>query len=148
MVASFADQLAWPCEMVNCKANMLVEWIFTGTLKTFLIFKWDNVNTFQVLKWNAVNRKWHISTTPNTIQPKFFAHISNLYSSLIWSPWVALQRKIKTWTRGKKKVSLVLKVECSGGLRLENSTFSTKLNFFSSGSNFDFSLQGNSGWPY
>ena len=54
MVASFADQLAWPCEMVYVKANMLVEWIFTGTLKTFLIFKWDNVKTFQVLKGNVV----------------------------------------------------------------------------------------------
>ena len=32
----------------------------------------------------------------------------------------------------EKKFSLVLKVEFSGGLRLKNSTFSAKLNFFSS----------------
>ena len=47
-----------------------------------------------------VNRSWRITTTPNTT--KFFLSISNLYSNLIWSFWVASRRKIKIWMRGKK----------------------------------------------
>ena len=48
----------------------------------------------------------------------------------------------------EKKFSLLLKTPENVGLWPENSTFSTKLNFFSSDSNFDFSSRGNSKWPY
>ena len=75
-------------------------------------------------------------------QPKFFVHCS-----LIWSLWVASRRKIKIRTR-VKKFSLLLKVQFSQSLWHENSTFINKLNFVSSDSNFNFSSQGNSGWPY
>ena len=40
-----------------------------------------------------INRSWRISTTPNTT--KIFLSLSNLYSNLIWSFWVALRRKIR-----------------------------------------------------
>ena len=61
---------------------------------------------------------WHLTeggTYPQLpTQPKNFVHISNWYDSLIWSPWVALRRKIKIWTRGKKSsVYYILKVEFS-----------------------------------
>ena len=35
-------------------------------------------------------------------QPIFFFIFSNLYSNLIWSFWVASQRKIEIWMRGRK----------------------------------------------
>ena len=50
--------------------------------------------------------------------------------------WLA--KKNQNLNLRKKKFSLGLKVECSSRKAPENSTFSTKLNFFSSGSNFDF----------
>ena len=48
----------------------------------------------------------------------------------------------------EKKFRLLLKIEVCGRFCLENSTFSNKLNLFSSSSNFDFSSRGNSEWPY
>ena len=43
-------------------------------------------------------------------QPSFFLLFSNLYSNLIWSFWVASQRKIKIWIRGKKVQCITEKV--------------------------------------
>ena len=80
-------------------------------------------------------------------QQKIFWLFSNLYSNLIWSFWVASRRKIEIWIRGKR-FTLLLKREVGGYFWQENATFSNKLNFFSSSSNFDFFSQGNSKWPY
>ena len=67
------------------------------------------------------NRRWHISTTPNTA---------------------------KTFCTLKNQNLNPKKMEVCGLKTQQIFIFSTKPNLFSSGSNFNFSSPGNSGWPY
>ena len=55
-----------------------------------------------------------------------------------------LAKKNQNLNARKKKFSLLLKVSLSSQKRPQTSLFSNKLNFFSSNSNFDFFLRGNS----
>ena len=77
----------------------------------------------------------------------FFFNFHNLIffrKSLLYL-FIKLPREEKSkFECEEKKLSLLLKREVCGGFWLENATFSNKLNFFSSHSNFDFSSRGNS----
>ena len=49
------------------------------------------------------NRRWPIFTTLNTTKKNCtLFKLIQPYSNLLWSLWVTLQRKIKTWAWGKK----------------------------------------------
>ena len=85
------------------------------------------------------NRRWHVSTTPNT--SKTFCFCSpNCSNYLIWSSRHSeLPREEKSRLEPEeKKLSLLLKREIFYCLWHENSTLRNKLNFFFSGSNFNF----------
>ena len=70
------------------------------------VFTWQWVIIGMTL-FITINRRWHISTTPNTT--KNFWTLFKLISCLILSPWIAWRRKIGIWIWGKM-FSAVLKM--------------------------------------
>ena len=79
-------------------------------------------------------------------QPKFFYHFQTHTAIYYGHSELSCEEKSKFKFEGKK-FSLLLKREVCRRFCLENATFSNKLNFFSSNSNFDFSSRDNSEWP-
>ena len=102
----------------------------------------SNLPAYLSFKMYLFNRSWHIFTTPNTT--KIFLIIFKLIQQSNMVILSCLEKINQNLNARKKKFSLFLKREFRGHFSLENATFSNKLNFFSSHSNFDFSSQGNS----
>ena len=124
-----------------CNSNFLDQNIFS-CLKiialnfTILLSYCSSIKSFRI------NRRWHISTTPNTT--KIFCSLLKLIQlsnmvTLSCLPKEKLELE-------EKKFCLVLKMGVCGLKTQQISIFWTKQN---SGSNFEFfSLPDNSGWAY
>ena len=79
-------------------------------------------------------------------QPKFFDHFQT-YTAIYYGHSELSHEEKSKFEFEEKKFSLLLKREVCRRYCLENATFSNKLNFFSSNSNFDFSSWDNSKLP-
>ena len=96
-------------------------------------------------KIRTINRRWHISTTPNTTKKK---NVQVQTNTVVFygHPELSGEEKSK-FEFEEKKFSIVVKMEICWVFKPQTSIFSTILNFFSSNSNFDFSSPDNSVWP-
>ena len=78
--------------------------------------------------FKVFNRRWHISTTPNTT--KRFCKVFKLMQQSNMVTLSCLAKKNQNLSPRKKKFSLVPKMEVCGLKTQQISIFSTKLNFF------------------